>query len=222
MRSFFLQPLKTALVFSLFTLQSVSPTYSQDLLKQYKTNIFYPIMNYESAYIEDGHAIGLHLPDYMALGSLKYTFSDTANFSISIGMGLPTFQLGFQKHLISIWNYPVNMRLSTGLFINGYWVDAKIITGLYLNKMSNLSGTITYGKYWAGLGPVNFTDEKYFQVDAFYLFKFSRSFSSGVGFGSGICYYKDERDQLDTTDKVKPGTQTRRFWQGAFIFKYNF
>lgn len=153
---------------------------------------------------------------------MKYTYADSANYSLTLALGLPSIQLGFQKHLFSIWNHPVNLKLSSGLFINGYWADVKIINGLYFSKRSNLSGTLTYGKYWAGLGPANFTDEKYFQIDVLYLFNFSPSFSSGIGFGSGICYYKDERDVQDTKDKVESGAQTRRVWQGAFVFKYNF
>lgn len=204
------------------TILLTSKLFGQDLLRQYESNVYYPIMNYESAWIEGGHTIGVHLPDYMALGSLKYTYSDTANFSLTIGMGLPSFQIGVQKHLFSVWNKPINLKLSSGIFINGFWADLKITNGIYFDERSNLSSMITCGKYWGGIGPVNFTDEKYIQLDGYYIFRYSRNLSFGIGLGSGICFYKDERDEQDTKDKVKPGDQSRSFWQGAINFRYIF
>jgi len=194
----------------------------EKLVIQYKSDIFYPVMSYESAYIEGGHKLGLHLPDYMAFGSLKYNYADSANYSITLGLCLPGWQVGFQKHLFSAWNHPVNLKLSAGFFLAGIWADLKLVNGIYIGERSNLSGILTYGKYWAGLGPVNFTDEKYIQFDLYYLIKTHQYFSIGFGGGSSIYYYNDYRDAQDTKDTVHPGAQTRVTWQGALNLLYSF
>jgi len=191
---------------------------AQDLLVHEKSNVFYPVMNYESAYIEGGHKIGLHLPDYMALGSLKYNYADSANYSITLGLGLPSWQVGVQKHLFSVWNHPVNLKLSGVFFFQGFSGDIKLENGIHKSETTDLTGIITYGKNWF----MNSKDEKYIQLDLYYLIKLHKHFS--IGIGGGISENKYEVGTWDQNGNTIISTKEKKrsTYQAAITINYIF
>ncbi|MCA0444949.1 MAG: hypothetical protein LCH54_01835 [Bacteroidetes bacterium] len=192
---------------------------AQDLLVHTKSNVFYPLMNYESAYIEGGHTLGLHLPDYMALASLKYNYADSANYSITLGLGLPSWQVGFQKHLFSVWNHPVNLKLSGVFFFQGFGGDIKLENGIYKSEVTNLTGVLAYGKTWF-MNSSN--DEKYIQLDLYYLIRLHHHFS--IGFGGGISENKYEVGTWDQNGNTIISTKEKKriTYQAALTINYIF
>ncbi|MCA0444950.1 MAG: hypothetical protein LCH54_01840 [Bacteroidetes bacterium] len=191
---------------------------SQQTLFWGKEGVFWPIMNYESAFIGKQNNFIVQVPDYMAFGSIRYVISDSGNASYSFGAGLASLQAGIQKNLFFYRGLPVNIKLSCGIYTGvGFYGETKLNFGVFQYNKINITGSFTAGAHSESF---IFKDEKYLQTDLFLNYKIKNSIEFGVGMGISKIFFAKKVSDLSNPEIFNTIHTHRMTWQLAGTITY--